>query len=163
MSLADCSPEAAAAVAAWQPSMPDDDDLAHLEPLLPQIRGWVAVVSPQGRPYARLLMYVASRILVWTSRQYGFVDAASVLSPETVESNVIDAEAGRSVGWKRTVRAALRNLGRAVNPDAWEPRPATLCLPPVSSPYTDAEDPRRRSVGEERQRAVLRHRVRHHP
>ena len=130
-------PVVAAAIAAWSPA--GDVSEEHAEVVLPTVRLWVAAAGPVDAHGARRLLRAVTGLASWVYSELGVADAATVLDPGNVEMWVMRVNRRRSTQWRHVTRAALRCVGRAVNPDGW------LTVQPIgraaaAAPYMQADE-----------------------
>ena len=130
-------PVVAAALAAWSPA--GDVSEEHAEVVLPLARLWVTAAGPVDAHGARRLLRAVTELASWVYSELGVTDAGTVLDPCNVELWVMRVNRHRSTQWRHVTRAALRSVGRAVNPDGW------LTVQPISraaaaAPYMQADE-----------------------
>ena len=130
-------PVVAAALAAWSPA--GDVSEEHAEVVLPLARLWVTAAGPVDAHGARRLLRAVTGLASWVYSELGVTDAGTVLDPSNVELWVMRVNRHRSTQWRHVTRAALRSVGRAVNPDGW------LTVQPISraaaaAPYMQADE-----------------------
>ena len=130
-------PVVAAAIAAWSPA--GDVSEEHAEVVLPTVRLWVAAAGPVDAHGARRLLRAVTGLASWVYSELGVVDAGTVLDPGNVELWVMRVNRRRSTQWRHVTRAALRSVGRAVNPDGW------LTVQPIgraaaAAPYSTSDE-----------------------
>lgn len=140
VSLAASSPDVAATIAMWQPSRLPDDQIEWLKPHLERIRRWVVAAAPQSEAYARVQLHAASRALLAADEAFGVTDDESLLNPNSLNELVAYGLPDVDDGSKLTLRSALWAIGRAVNPDLFEPVRVPLRVPEVKPAYDAIEE-----------------------
>lgn len=134
--------EAARVRQQWRPGRPGKwtaADAEDLIPLLPTVREFVAKADPRdGERAMRCMRAVAGHILE-AHRRLGTTAAAVVWHPDSVEHYIHVTCAHRTENWRRSTRATLRAVGRAVAPELW-PTPTTQLIGPQASKAYDALD-----------------------
>ena len=121
------------------PSGYSEAESALLDPVLPDMRRWVAATLPANVAMCLRMLRAVAAITLWSCHTLGSVDERFLWHPRNVEWWVMEGNAHRSRHWRHNTRWALRCVGRAVNPDGWPevPRPAGRSTLPA--PYSKCE------------------------
>lgn len=139
-----CSSRLSAPVAAvlesWRPTRLSPDEATAVVEVLPSVRCWVAAAAPSSPKLARDLLWATLRLAVWGYLSLGSTDPGIVLDPHNVEHWSNHFNKHRSERWRCAVRRLVRRVSRAVNPQAWSPRPLALTPPTVAKPYPRREE-----------------------
>ncbi len=130
----------AAVLESWRPTRLSPDEAAAVASVLPSVRSWVAAAAPASPKLARALLWATLRLAVWGYLSLGSTDPEIVLHPHNIEhwSNHINKH--RPDRWRCDVRKLVRRVSRAVNPQAWPPRPLPLAPPSVAKPYSRRDE-----------------------
>ena len=88
---------------------------------------------------ARRLMWALAPFGAWAYKTLGSFTAHSV-NDRNVEVWVMSVNGHRPQGWRNASRAALRQVGRTVNPAGWPETPDAVGRPPACAPYNAAEE-----------------------
>lgn len=133
-------PPVEAVLESWYPRCLSPDEEAVVAEVLPAVRSWVVAAAPASPKAARTLLWATLRLAVWGYRSLGSTDPEVVLDPHNVEhwSNYFNKH--RPDRWRRDARARVRQVSRAVKPQAWPPRPLALVPPTVAKPYSRIEE-----------------------
>ena len=120
----------------WRPAGWPVVDSALLDPVLPQVRRWVAAAAPPNVTVCRRMLSAVAAITLWGWHRFGSVDERLLWQSRNVEWWVMVFNADRSRHWRHNTRGVLRRVGRVVYPQGWPvvPRPAGRSSLPV--PYT---------------------------
>lgn len=132
-------PEVAGVIAAWVPHSVRDTDPAALAAVMPVVRSLVAAVSPTTPMAARRLLWAAAPFSVWAHETVGSVGPEDI-NPRNVEVWVTVINRRRPPGWRNAARAALRRVGRSVNPHGWPELPDEVGRPPACSALHPVEE-----------------------
>ena len=132
-------PEAGAVIAAWVPHSVQDADPAVLAAVMPVVRSLVAAVCPATPMAARRLLWALVPMGVWAHQTIGSFTNLAV-NPRNVETWVTSINRRKPQGWRNAARAALRQVGRAVNPQKWPEQPDEVGRPPACAAYHPAEE-----------------------
>ena len=129
------TPEAADALARYEPRNPDPLVVAALPIVMPASQRWVAATKPQALTTATTLMSLTVRYTAWAWNELGTVDPAILMTIDNIEhwSRVVNCE--RKNTWQHNTRTALRGVARAVNPGAW------AMVPPPIPDYRVVQPP----------------------
>ena len=162
-------PEVGGVIAVWVPHSVQDAEPTVLAAVLPVVRCLVAAVGPETPMAARRLLWALAPMVVWAHETVGSFTATTV-TPRNVEVWVMEVNGRRAlrVGATRA-RAALRQVGRSVNPQKWSDPPEQVGRPPACAAYDPveeteflqavglpgADEPVLRAVGRGRHRAGL--------
>ena len=132
-------PDVAGVIAAWVPHSVRDADPAVLAAVMPMVRGLVAAVGPETPLAARRLLWALAPLAVWAHETVGSFSATNI-TPRNSEVWVTVINRRRPQGWRNAVRAALRLVGRTVNPQGWPDRPDEVGRPQACAAYHPAEE-----------------------
>ena len=132
-------PEAGAVIAVWMPHSVQDADPAVLAAVMPVVRSLVAAVCPATPMAARRLLWALAPMGVWAHQTIGCFTNLAV-NPRNVETWVTSINRRKPQGWRNAARAALRQVGRAVNPQKWPDQPDEVGRPPACSAYDPVEE-----------------------
>ena len=133
------APEVSAALESWESNSIADTDAATLAIVMPAVRKMVAAAGPETPLAARKQLWSLTPMAVWQHRRVGVFDV-SALNHDTVETWISGVNATRSPGWRNGVRAGLKKIGVAVNPQGWPRQPKPLPHPPVITCFTPQEE-----------------------
>ena len=84
-------------------------------------------------------MWALAPFGVWSHETVGALTAADI-NPRNVEVWVTGINRRRPQGWRNAARAALRQVGRTVNPQKWPDQPDEVGRPPACAAYHPAEE-----------------------
>ena len=132
-------PEVAAVTTAWVPHSVRDADPTVLAAVLAIVRCLVAAVGPETRTAARRLLWALAPFGVWSHETVGAFTATDI-NPRNVEVWVTVNNQRRPQGWRNAARAALRQVGRSVNPQKWPDQPDEVGRPPPCASYDPVEE-----------------------
>ena len=133
------APEVSAAIESWESNSIADTDAATLAIVMPAVRKMVAAAGPETPLAARKQLWSLTPMAVWQHRRVGVFDVGA-LNHDTVETWISGVNATRSPGWRNGVRAGLKKIGVAVNPQGWPRQPKPLPHPPVITCFTPQEE-----------------------
>ena len=132
---APCTPEAEAVIATWVPH-----SVRGAPPtVLTEARTLAAALHPETAMMARRLLWALAPFGVWADKTLGSFTAASV-NDRNVEVWIVAVNGHRPQGWRNATRAALRQVGRIVNPVGWPETPDAVGRPPACAAYDPAEE-----------------------
>ena len=126
-------------IATWVPHSVRDTDAAMLTMVLREARTLITAISPSTATAARRLLWAVAPFGVWTHRTVGSFTADTV-NARNVEAWISGVNKRQPQGWRNAARAALRQVGRTVNPLGWPDRPDEVGRPPACQPYSAAEE-----------------------
>ena len=126
-------------IATWVPHSVRDTDAATLTMVLREARTLITALCPSTATAARRLLWAVAPFGVWTHQTVGSFTADTV-NARNVEAWISDVNKRQPQGWRNAARAALRQVGRAVNPLGWPDRPDEVGRPPACQPYSAAEE-----------------------
>ena len=142
--------DVAALVASYRPECDSDGDAekavlpvvvpAVLPVVMPSVRAWVTAAAPASVSTAKTLLWATTRLAVWAHLTLCTVDPTVVLAPHNVHhfTTVVCAERPRD--YRHAARSALCRVGRAANPDGWDPLLPEFGRKGTPDPYgSDAE------------------------
>ena len=132
-------PEVTAVTTAWVPHSVRDADPTVLAAVMPVVRCLVAAVGPETRTAARRLLWALAPFGVWSHETVGAFTATDI-NPRNVEVWVTVNNQRRPQGWRNAARAALRQVGRSVNPQKWPDQPDEVGRPPPCASYDPVEE-----------------------
>ena len=132
-------PEAGAVIAVWMPHSVQDADPAVLAAVMPVVRSLVAAVCPATPMVARRLLWALAPMGVWAHQTIGSFTNLAV-NPRNVETWVTSINRRKPQGWRNAARAALRQVGRSVNPQKWSDPPEQVGRPPACAAYDPVEE-----------------------
>ena len=132
-------PEVGAVITAWVPRSVRAADPAVLAAVMSVVRCLVAAVGPKTPMAARRLLWALAPSGVWSHQTVGAFTAADI-NPRNVEVWVTVINRRRPQGWRNASRAALRQVGRTVNPQKWPDQPDEVGRPPACAAYHPAEE-----------------------
>ena len=132
-------PEVTAVTTAWVPHSVRDADPTVLAAVLAIVRCLVAAVGPETRTAARRLLWALAPFGVWSHETVGAFTATDI-NPRNVEVWVTVNNQRRPQGWRNAARAALRQVGRSVNPQKWPDQPDEVGRPPPCASYDPVEE-----------------------
>ena len=132
-------PEVGGVIAAWVPHSVQDADPTVLAAVMPVVRCLVAAVGPGTPMAARRLLWALAPIAVWCRETVGSFTALTI-NPRNVEVWVMEVNGRRPQGWRNAARAALRQVGRSVNPQKWSDPPEQVGRPPACAAYDPVEE-----------------------
>ena len=132
-------PEVEAVIAVWMPHSVQDADPAVLAAVMPVARSLVAAVCPATPMAARRLLWALAPMGVWAHQTIGSFTNLAV-NPRNVETWVTSINRRKPQGWRNAARAALRQVGRVVNPQKWPEQPDEVGRPPACAAYHPAEE-----------------------
>lgn len=132
-------PQVDAVVGTWVPHGVSDEHPQVVAEVLPTVRQVVAAAEPATPTAARRLLWAVAPMAVWTHETVGSFGTSSI-TPRNSEAWVCIVNRRRPQGWRNAVRAALRLVGRAVNPQAWPERPDEVGRPQACAAYHPAEE-----------------------
>lgn len=124
------SAEVSALVASYRPDCTDGEDDGEAPPVvvpavlpavMPSVRAWVTAAAPASVSTAKTMMWATTRLAAWAHLTLGTVDPAVVLHPHNVHHFTTVVCKNRSQRYRHAARSALCRVGRAANPDGWEP------------------------------------------
>ena len=116
-----------------------DADPAVLAAVMSVVRCLVAALGPETPMAARRLLWALAPFGVWSHQTVGAFTAADI-NPRNVEVWVTGINRRRPQGWRNAARAALRQVGRSVNPQKWSDPPEQVGRPPACAAYHPAEE-----------------------
>ena len=116
-----------------------DTDAATLTVVLCEARTLITAINPPTAAAARRLLWAVAPLGVWTHQTVGSFSADTV-NARNVEAWISGVNKGQPQGWRNAARAALRQIGRAVNPLGWPDRADEVGRPPACQPYSAAEE-----------------------
>ena len=138
--------DVAAFVASYRPECDSDDDLekavlpvvvpAVLPVVMPLVRAWVTAAAPASVSTAKTMLWATTRLAVWAHLTLSTVDPAVVLHPHNVHHFTTVVCKKRSQRYRHAARSALCRVGRAANPDGWEPLVPQFGRTGVPAPYS---------------------------
>ena len=126
-------------IAVWVPHSVQDAEPTVLAAVLPVVRCLVAAVGPETPMAARRLLWALAPMVVWAHETVGSFTATTV-TPRNVEVWVMEVNGRRPQGWRNAARAALRQVGRSVNPQKWSDPPEQVGRPPACAAYDPVEE-----------------------
>ena len=132
-------PEVGGVIAVWVPHSVQDADPTVLAAVMPVVRCLVAAVGPDTPMAARRLLWALAPIAVWCRETVGSFTALTI-NPRNVEVWVMEVNGRRPQGWRNAARAALRQVGRSVNPQKWSDPPEQVGRPPACAAYDPVEE-----------------------
>ena len=132
-------PEVGGAITAWVPHSVRDAEPAVLAAAMPVVRCLVAAVGPETPTAARRLLWALAPFGVWSRETVGAFTATDI-NPRNVEVWVTVNNQRRPQGWRNAARAALRQVGRSVNPQKWSDPPEQVGRPPACAAYDPVEE-----------------------
>ena len=132
-------PEVEAVISAWVPHSVQDADPTVLAAVMPVVRCLVAAVGPGTPMAARRLLWALAPIAVWCRETVGSFTALTINS-RNVEVWVMEVNGRRPQGWRNAARAALRQVGRSVNPQKWSDPPEQVGRPPACAAYDPVQE-----------------------
>ena len=132
-------PEVGGVIAVWVPHSVQDAEPTVLAAVLPVVRCLVAAVGPETPMAARRLLWALAPMVVWAHETVGSFTATTV-TPRNVEVWVMEVNGRRPQGWRNAARAALRQVGRSVNPQKWSDPPEQVGRPPACAAYDPVEE-----------------------
>ena len=132
-------PEVTAVTTAWVPHSVQDADPTVLAAVMPVVRCLVAAVGPGTPMAARRLLWALAPIAVWCRETVGSFTALTI-NPRSVEVWVMEVNGRRPQGWRNAARAALRQVGRSVNPQKWSDPPKQVGRPPACAAYDPVQE-----------------------
>ena len=132
-------PEVTAVTTAWVPHSVQDADPTVLAAVMPVVRCLVAAVGPGTPMAARRLLWALAPIAVWCRETVGSFTALTI-NPRNVEVWVMEVNGRRPQGWRNAARAALRQVGRSVNPQKWSDPPEQVGRPPACAAYDPVQE-----------------------
>ena len=100
--------EVATVITGWRPANWSTDKLAVLEPLLPDVRGWVAAAAPPNVTVCRRMLSAVAAITLWGWHRFGSIDKQLLWQSRNVEWWVMVGNAERSRHWRHNTRGVLR-------------------------------------------------------
>ena len=116
-----------------------DTDPAALTAVLCEARTLVTAISPPTAAAARRLLWAVAPFGVWARQTVGSF-AADTVNARNVEAWISGVNKHQPQGWRNAARAALRQIGRAVNPMGWPDPPDEVGRSPACQPYSAAEE-----------------------
>ena len=138
--------DVAAFVASYRPECDSDDDVekavlpvvvpAVLPVVMPLVRAWVTAAAPATISTAKTLLWATTRLAVWAYLTLATIDAAVVLHPHNVHHFTTVVCKKRSQRYRHAARSALCRVGRAANPDGWEPLVPQFGRKGTPAPYS---------------------------
>ena len=134
-----CTSSPETVIATWVPHSVRDTDPATLTAVLCEARTLVAAIRPPTATAARRLLWAVTPFGVWAHRTVGSFSADTV-NARNVEAWISGVNKSQPQGWRNAARAALRQVGRTVNPMGWPDPPDEVGRPPACQPYTAAEE-----------------------
>ena len=129
------TPEAADALARYEPRNPDPLLAAALPMVMPASRRWVAATKPQTRVAVTSLMSHTVRYSAWAWSELGTLDPAILMTIDNIEDWSRGVNSAEKNSWQHNTRTALRGVARAVNPDGW------AMVPPPIRDYRVVQPP----------------------
>lgn len=124
----------------WRPTRLAPEEAAVVAEVLPYVRSWVAAAAPGSPKRARDLLWATLRLAVWAYLSLGSTDPEVVLDPHNVEHWCNHVNKHRPERWRCEMRTLARRVSRAVNPQAWPPRPLALGPRSIARPYPRREE-----------------------
>ena len=115
------SADVAALVGSYRPVGLTDHEAAVLPVVMPLVRASVAAAVPAALSTARTLLWATTRLALWAYLTLGSVDPAVVLHPHNVHHFTEKGCGDQPETWRHAVRSALCRVGRAANPNGWDP------------------------------------------
>ena len=113
--------------------------------VLREARTLITAISPPTATAARRLLWAVAPFGVWAHQTVGSFTANTV-NARNVEAWISGVNKRQPQGWRNAARAALRQIGRAVNPLGWPDQPDEVGRPPACQPYSAAEEAAFRAV-----------------
>ena len=126
-------------IAVWVPHSVQDAEPTVLAAVMPVVRCLVAAVGPETPMAARRLLWALAPMVVWAHETVGSFTATTV-TPRNVEVWVMEVNGRRPQGWRNAARAALRQVGRSVNPQKWSDPPEQVGRPPACAAYDPVQE-----------------------
>ena len=114
-------------------------DAATLTVVLHEARTLITAINPPTATAARRLLWAVAPFGVWTHQTVGSFSADTV-NARNVEAWISGVNKGQPQGWRNAARAALRQIGRTVNPLGWPDQPDEVGRPRACQPYSAAEE-----------------------
>jgi integrase len=102
-------------------------------------RAVVAAAGPPGPASAARWLSATAALGAWALGEGLALEAGALCCPEVVDRFVEAHLRGRPAGTRRSLRAVLRRVGRAVAPRAWPADPERIGRSGAARPYSDAE------------------------
>ena len=139
----------AALVASYRPQCVGEDEVEAAPPVvissalpvvMPSVRVWVAAAAPASVSTAKTLMWATTRLAVWAYLVLSTVDPTVVLHPHNVHHFTTVVCAERPQRFRLTLRSALCRVGRAANPDGWDPLVPEFGRNRMPEPYSSATE-----------------------
>ena len=139
----------AALVASYRPQCVFEDEVEAAPPVvissalpvvMPSVRVWVAAAAPASVSTAKTLMWATTRLAVWAHLVLSTVDPTVVLHPHNVHHFTTVVCAERPQRFRLTLRSALCRVGRAANPDGWDPLVPEFGRSRMPEPYSSATE-----------------------
>ena len=134
-----CTNSPEAVIAAWAPHSVRDTDPATLTAVLREARILITAISPPTAMAARRLLWAVAPFGVWAHHTVGSFTADTV-NARNVEAWISGVNKSQPQGLRNAARAALRQVGRTVNPLGWPDPPDEVGRPPACQPYSAAEE-----------------------
>ena len=135
-----------ALVASYRPECDSDGDVAKavlpvvvpavLPVVMPLVRAWVTAAAPASVSTAKTLLWATTRLAVWAYLTLSSVDPTVVLHPHNVQHFTTVVCKKRSQRYRHAARSALCRVGRAANPDGWDPLVPEFGRKGVPAPYS---------------------------
>ena len=116
-----------------------DTDPVALTLVLREARSLAATLCPDTAMVARRLLWALAPFGVWTHQTVGSFSADTV-NARNVEAWISGVKQRKPQGWRNAARAALRQVGRAVNPMGWPDQPDEVGRPPACAAYGADEE-----------------------
>ena len=116
-----------------------DTDPATLTAVLCEARTLITAISPPTATAARRLLWAVAPFGVWATATVGSF-SADTINARNVEAWISGVNKRQPQGWRNAARAALRQVGRTVNPLGWPDQPDEVGRPPACPPYDFAEE-----------------------
>ena len=116
-----------------------DTDPVALTLVLREARSLAATLCPDTAMAARRLLWALAPFGVWTHQTVGSFSANTV-NARNVEAWISGVKQRKPQGWRNAARAALRQVGRAVNPMGWPDQPDEVGRPPACAAYGADEE-----------------------
>ena len=116
-----------------------DTDPVALTLVLREARSLAATLCPDTAMAARRLLWALAPFGVWTHQTVGSFSADTV-NARNVEAWISGVNQRKPQGWRNAARAALRQVGRAVNPMGWPDQPDEVGRPPACPAYDPFEE-----------------------
>lgn len=116
-----------------------DTDPATLTAVLCEARTLITAISPPTATAARRLLWAVAPFGVWATATVGSF-SADTINARNVEAWISGVNKRQPQGWRNAARAALRQVGRTVNPLGWPDQPDEVGRPPACAPYDSAEE-----------------------